>query len=145
MLSEQLQLLYELSYSDLNMPYRAAEVHSNRDIIDSDLSTDGRILDIIAISLTTGEPGDVVAATFDRHKHLGLVLAKNGRPTLEDENATACLIAAITDHATESRSLLLSAVALPGKHGSADQRSTQIHLRFPRRPRFGIATVRAHV
>ncbi|THH03284.1 hypothetical protein EW146_g10473 [Bondarzewia mesenterica] len=75
---------------------------SKRDIRDSDVNTDIRILDIIAISLTTGEPGDVVAAAFDRQERLGLFLAKNGPPTLEDQNATARLIAAITDPATKS-------------------------------------------
>ncbi|THH20649.1 hypothetical protein EW146_g742 [Bondarzewia mesenterica] len=122
MLSEQLQLLYELSYSDLNMPYRAAGVHSNRDIIDSDHSMDGRILDIIAISLTTGEPGDVVAATFDRHKHLGLVLAKNGPPTSSHSPGRECHSTPHCCHHRPrnqefSRNLPLPAVALPGEHG----------------------------
>ena len=65
-LSEQLQLLHELRYCDLDMSYQAAWVHTNKDIRDRDTKTDIRILDVIAIALTTGEPGEVVAATFDR-------------------------------------------------------------------------------
>ncbi|GBE80256.1 hypothetical protein SCP_0214710 [Sparassis crispa] len=96
-LSEKLQLLQELSYSDLDMPYKGSGVHSNREIRESRTTSDIHILDVIAICLTTGEPGDVVAVAFDREQRLSLVLAKNGSPTLEDELATQNLISAITD------------------------------------------------
>ena len=43
------------------------------------------------MSLTTGKPGDVISAAFDRRQGLCLVLAKNGAPTAED-NATRNLI-----------------------------------------------------
>ena len=99
-LTEQLQLLHELRDCELDMSYQAAWVHTNKDIRHRDTSTDIRILDVIAIALTTGEPGEVVAATFDRGDHLSLVLAKNRYPTREDEDATTRLIAAITDPAT---------------------------------------------
>ncbi|KAL6307062.1 hypothetical protein BKA93DRAFT_770352 [Sparassis latifolia] len=100
-LSEKLQLLQELSSSDLDVPFKGSGVHSNREIRDSDSRTtsDIHILDVIAICLTTGEPGDVVAAAFDREQRLSLVLAKNGPPTPEDELATQNLISAITDPA----------------------------------------------
>jgi hypothetical protein len=94
-LCEQLQLLHELSYSDLGMPYQF--VHSTRNIRDKHANSEIRILDTIAISLTTGEPGDVVAAVLDKSGRMCLVLAKNGVPTLEDESAVQRFIAAIMD------------------------------------------------
>ncbi|GBE79900.1 hypothetical protein SCP_0211020 [Sparassis crispa] len=96
-LSEKLQLLQELSYSILDLPSKGAKVRSNSEIRYSRTKSEILILDVIAICLTTGEPGDVVAVAFDRREHLSLVLAKNGPPTLEDELATRNLISAITD------------------------------------------------
>ncbi|KAL6309403.1 hypothetical protein BKA93DRAFT_746253 [Sparassis latifolia] len=45
------------------------------------------ILVIVALSLTTREPDDAVAAAFDRRERPSIVLAKNAPPTLEDEHA----------------------------------------------------------
>ncbi|THH16633.1 hypothetical protein EW146_g4031 [Bondarzewia mesenterica] len=98
-LSEQLQLLQELGCAAVR---QAARVHSNRDFRSSNTNTDIRILDTIALSLTTGKPGGVVAAAFDRREHLCLVLAKNGAPTPEDESAAQRFISAITNPATRS-------------------------------------------
>ena len=74
-LSEQLQLLHELQYSDLDMPYQAAKFHSNKQSPHLDANRDVRLLDTIAIALTTGNPGDVFAAAFDKRQHIQLVLA----------------------------------------------------------------------
>jgi OTT_1508-like deaminase len=94
-LSEQLQLLHELQYSDLDMPYQAAGIHSNKQSRDLDTNRDVRLLDTIAIALTTGNPGDVFAAAFDKRQHIQLVLAKNGPPTHEDVTAANELISLI--------------------------------------------------
>lgn len=85
-LSEQLQLLHECNYSDVNMrnrgptrtPLRSDNAKGNHE---------NRFLDAIAAALTSGQPGDVVAATFDKRQHIELVLAKNGPPTSEDIGA----------------------------------------------------------
>ena len=94
-LSEQLQLLYELQYSDLDMPYQAAKIHSNKQSRHLDANRDVRLLDTIAIALTTGNPGDVFAAAFDKRQNIQLVLAKNGPPTHEDVTAANELISLI--------------------------------------------------
>ena len=94
-LSEQLQLLHELQYSDLDMPYQAAKIHSNRQSRHLVANRDVRLLDTIAIALTTGNPGDVFAAAFDKRQNIQLVLAKNGPPTQEDVTAANELISLI--------------------------------------------------
>ncbi|KAM6491131.1 hypothetical protein JOM56_013370 [Amanita muscaria] len=83
-LSEQLQLLHELQYSDLDMPYQGVGTLSNRQSRDSNTNRDVRLLDTIALALTTGNPGDVIAAAFDKREQMQLVLAKNGPPTPDD-------------------------------------------------------------
>ncbi|CAL1717004.1 unnamed protein product [Somion occarium] len=77
-LSEQLRLLDELCSSDLSMSYRYVGIHSKKDNRHCETRDDMRILDLIAVCLTTGKPGDVVAAAFDKREHVSLVLAKNG-------------------------------------------------------------------
>ena len=68
-------------YSDLDMPYQGAGTLSNRHSHDSDTDRDVRILNTIAVALTTGNRGDVFAAAFDKRDKMQLVLAKNGPPT----------------------------------------------------------------
>ncbi len=87
-LSEQLQLLHELSKSDLNKPYfyQSATVRSHKDSCN---------LDAIAVALTTGKPGDAFAAAFEKRQHLQLVLAKNGPLNTEDMAATDELLSLI--------------------------------------------------
>jgi len=80
-LSERLQLLHEFSYSDVNMRNRDSVT---RTPLRNETSREIRFLDAIAAALTTGNPGDVFAATFDKRKHIELVLARNGPPTSED-------------------------------------------------------------
>ena len=104
-LSEQLQLLHELHYSDHDMQCRAAGPYPNVQVEHlymrtADTDNDLRILDVIAIALATGAPGEIVAATFDKSERLSLVLAMNRPPTREDEDATARLVATITDPTT---------------------------------------------
>jgi hypothetical protein len=83
-LSEQLQLLNELQYLDSDMPrsFRSDILTSNGR--SRDTTRDVRILDTIAVTLTTGNPrpGEVFTAAFDKRKQMQLVLAKNGPPTL---------------------------------------------------------------
>ncbi|KAG6852060.1 hypothetical protein C0991_003485, partial [Blastosporella zonata] len=79
-LSEKLLLLRELGYSDLDMAtYQWTGLHNNKDI-----RQDMRILDIITVCLTSGKPGDVIAAAFEKSGQVHLVLAKNGKVVEED-------------------------------------------------------------
>ncbi|KAF8804720.1 hypothetical protein BYT27DRAFT_7194329, partial [Phlegmacium glaucopus] len=94
-LSEALRLLHEFRYSDLDMPYQSAGAQSNKDIREPSTHTDMRVLDMIAVCLTTGKPGDVVAAAFDKHEGITLVLAKNGDVLPADYAATATFLSAL--------------------------------------------------
>jgi hypothetical protein len=97
-LSERLQLLHELGqvgYLDLNIPcgpYHPSGVYSYTRSRDNHVI---RILDTIAAALTTGKPGEVFAAAFDKQEHIELVLAKNGLPTSQDVAAANELISLI--------------------------------------------------
>ncbi len=80
-LSEQLQLLHGLSYSDLDVPYQDSGTHSNKmSSRKAETNHEVRFLDTIAAALTTGNPGDVFAAASDKGKRMELVLAKMGLP-----------------------------------------------------------------
>jgi hypothetical protein len=70
----------EFCYVDTDMPYASAD-RSNKDDRNSKTNTEIQMLDLIAVCLTTGKDGDVVAAALDKRGKLGLVLAKNGVPT----------------------------------------------------------------
>src|SRR5258707_1926021 len=54
-----------------------------------------RFLDAIVAALTTGNPGDVLVAAFDKPKHTELILVKNGPPPSEDIVAANELISLI--------------------------------------------------
>lgn len=45
--------------------------------------------------LTTGDPGDVVAAAFNKREDISLVLAKNGQVTAADYNVTRFFLPAL--------------------------------------------------
>jgi len=93
-LSEQLQLLNELQYSDSDMPWHQG--HSGHSYRQSrDTNREARLLDTIAVALTTGNPGEVFAAAFDKREQMQLVLAKNGPPTPDDIAAARELISLI--------------------------------------------------
>ncbi|KAI6146357.1 hypothetical protein BKA82DRAFT_750658 [Pisolithus tinctorius] len=81
-LSEQLQLLNQFEYSDLEIP--DVQQHWKQD---RETRITARLLDTIAVALTTGKPGEVFAATFDTRNGLRLVLAKNEDVTDEDDRA----------------------------------------------------------
>lgn len=125
-LSEQLQILHGLKYSDLDMPYQAAGVHSNKHIRDKNTNLEMRILDTFAVSLTTGEPGDVVAAALDKRERLCLVLAKNSPPTLQDEKGAQSFISILTDPATTD-SLSLLPFLLSRCHANMEKRVRNLH------------------
>src|SRR5258708_16264064 len=72
-LSEQLQLLHELNYSDLDMSCQDPGIHSNKLTRNVDTNRDVRFLDVISAAVTTGNPGDVFAAAFDKRKRMELV------------------------------------------------------------------------
>jgi hypothetical protein len=91
-LSEELQLLTEFGYSDLDMPYQSVGVRSNKDIREPETHSDMRVLELIATCLTAGKPGDVVAAAFDKRGNIKLVLAKNGNVGSTDYMATRTFI-----------------------------------------------------
>ncbi|XP_006455577.1 hypothetical protein AGABI2DRAFT_121479 [Agaricus bisporus var. bisporus H97] len=72
-LSEQLLLLHEL---DLN--------YSDHTVSNDNVDREMKLLDTVALLLSTGSPGDHFAAAFDKHQGLEVVLAKNGTPTSDD-------------------------------------------------------------
>lgn len=76
-ISEQLLLLHELQYSDPNMRDYDDVLRTGRHFRHSDAHRDVRFLDTIALALTTGKPGEVFAAAFDKREQMQLVLAKN--------------------------------------------------------------------
>ncbi|KAG6812084.1 hypothetical protein H0H92_004449 [Tricholoma furcatifolium] len=83
-LSEKLLLLYELdSVNDI-------PGYGTKKAI-----REARLLDTIAVALTTGDPGDVFAAAFDKRDNFQLVLAKNGLPNSDDINAATELMSLI--------------------------------------------------
>ena len=105
-LSEQLQLLHELNYSDLDAPYQDSGTHSNKKSCDAETNHEVRLLNTVAVALTTGNPGDPFAASFDKRKRVELVLAKNGPPTPEDIAAANELVSLIGSPTTvDSRDL----------------------------------------
>ena len=57
---------------------------------------DIRALNITAVRLATGRPGDIITAAFDKNAGLTLIPAKNGQPTAEDVAATKRFLAAVT-------------------------------------------------
>lgn len=69
-LSEELQILHEFNYSDLDMPYQFTDVRT------PETNPDIRVLDLIAVCLSTGDPGDIVAAAFEKREYINLILAK---------------------------------------------------------------------
>lgn len=77
-LSEKLQLLAHFLYSDIGVPYSGAGDQTSKHLCSLATNHEIRLLDTIAIALTTGEPGDVYTAAFDKQNHFALVLAKNG-------------------------------------------------------------------
>ncbi|KAI6146314.1 hypothetical protein BKA82DRAFT_1000439 [Pisolithus tinctorius] len=81
-LSEQLQLLNQFEYSDLEPP--DVQQHWKQD---RETRITARLLDTIAAALATGKPGEVFAATFDSRNGLRLVLAKNEDVTDEGDRA----------------------------------------------------------
>ncbi|KAF8809957.1 hypothetical protein BYT27DRAFT_7093155, partial [Phlegmacium glaucopus] len=85
---EALRLLHEFRYSNLKMPYQSAGGPNTH--------TDMRVLDTTAVCLTTGNPDDVVAAAFDKHKGITLVLAENGDVLPADYAATTTFLSALT-------------------------------------------------
>ncbi|KAI6152622.1 hypothetical protein BKA82DRAFT_4112897 [Pisolithus tinctorius] len=96
-LSEQLQLLYHFGYSDIDMRYQDVDHLSDRHRQKwYGTKSTIRILDTIAVALTTGRPRDVFAAAFDTHGGVTLVLAKNDSPTAEDDRAVRDLFGWIT-------------------------------------------------
>jgi len=82
-LEETLQLLNHSYYYNHDIYHRSRHLHEHSEF---------RILDTICAVLTTGKPGDVYAAAFDKEAHLKLVLAKEGIVSPEDRAAVQQLI-----------------------------------------------------
>lgn len=102
-LSEQLQLLDQLNYSDVGQPYEDASRRSTKGARHPPVDADPRVLDTISVALTTGDAGDVVAAAFDiRRQPPWLVLAKNGPASPADDLAVHKLLKVITASTTKS-------------------------------------------
>ncbi|KIM42396.1 hypothetical protein M413DRAFT_444814 [Hebeloma cylindrosporum] len=89
-LSEQMQLLYEVQYTSA-LPHLADSIQ----YYNTDTGREARLLDTFSLALTTGKPGDIFAATFDKRGQMQLVLAKNGPPTPDDIAASTELISLI--------------------------------------------------
>jgi len=96
-LSEQLNILKEIGYSDLGKRYEDAGTYTTRAERDRDSHRDVRLLDTIALFLTTGKPGDVFAIAFDKPCPTQLVIAKNGPPAPDDIVAANDLLTLIAD------------------------------------------------
>jgi len=94
-LSEELLLLHQFGYSDLDVPSQFTGAHSNKETRDGKTHVDLRMLDIIAVCLTTRQPGDVVAAAFGNREHISLVLAKNGGVLAADRTAADTFFSAL--------------------------------------------------
>ncbi|KAI5999780.1 hypothetical protein F5J12DRAFT_784558 [Pisolithus orientalis] len=96
-LSEQLQLLYHFGYSDIDMRYQDVGHFSNRRRRKWNYTKSTiRILDTIAVALTTGLAGDAYATAFDTSGGLTLVLAKNEPVTHDDDRAVRDLFMVVT-------------------------------------------------
>ncbi|KAG6824860.1 hypothetical protein H0H92_005594 [Tricholoma furcatifolium] len=91
-LSEQMLLLHECKYSDLVIHHDSNKQNGRRD---ANTNREVRLLDTIAVALTTGNPGDVYAAAFDRRGTFQLILAKNGPPNEDDMAAASEFISLI--------------------------------------------------
>src|SRR6266511_3705648 len=87
-LEETLQLL-QLYYSDHSISFPGVGQHGSRHLHED---LEFCILDTICAVLTTGKPGDIYAAAFDKEAHLKLVLAKNSTVSPEDQDAVQQLI-----------------------------------------------------
>ncbi|RDB16083.1 hypothetical protein Hypma_007331 [Hypsizygus marmoreus] len=93
-LSEELLLLQELGFSDIYV-HDFPAVFRYRNSGDSDTDSDLRLLEVITAYLTTGNPGDVVAAAFDKREQICLVLAKSLTIGSADYVATRAFLLAL--------------------------------------------------
>ena len=93
---EKLQLLAHFLYSDVDS---GAGYQTNKHLA---TNHDIRLLNTVAIALTTGEPGDVYAAAFDKKNHFALVLAKNG-PVVSKDIVAADNLLTLLRSATSSK------------------------------------------
>ncbi|RDB30545.1 hypothetical protein Hypma_007327 [Hypsizygus marmoreus] len=123
-LTEKLLLLQELGYSDRYIPEESPAIFRYRSVDDSDTDSDLRLLDVIATCLTTGKPGDVVAAAFDKREQISLVLAKSGNIDAADYAATRAFLSALRE--AESWINLLPFLATHSKQ-NVDKRVRNLH------------------
>ncbi|RDB30542.1 hypothetical protein Hypma_007323 [Hypsizygus marmoreus] len=79
------------------MPRDHSVASRYKDTCDRDTESDLRLLDVIAACLTTGKPGDVVAAAFDKQEQICLVLAKNGNINSADYATTHAFLSALRE------------------------------------------------
>ena len=84
-----------MNYSDLDMRYQFAGSRSNKPTRREETHADIRALNITAVCLATGRPGDIVTTAFDKNTELRLILSKNGQPTA-DVAATKKFLTAVT-------------------------------------------------
>ena len=96
-LSVFLQLLHELGYSDLDMPYKGSGIITTRDARTESVNAEIHFLDTLTVALTTGRAGDVTAAAFDNHT---LILSKNADPTQEEDETVHQLLALLAKPGT---------------------------------------------
>ncbi|RDB16082.1 hypothetical protein Hypma_007332 [Hypsizygus marmoreus] len=123
-LTEKLRLLQELGYSDIYMHEDSPAVFRYRSVDDWDTDSDLCVLDVIAACLTTGKPGDVVAAAFDKREQISLVLAKSGNIDSADYAATRAFLSALRE--AESWINLLPFLATHSKQ-NVDKRVRNLH------------------
>ncbi|RDB22206.1 hypothetical protein Hypma_010726 [Hypsizygus marmoreus] len=93
-LSANLRLLDWLGYCDLDMLSSPA-IASNGAASEKNVRWDLRILDVIAVCLTTGNAGNVVAAAFYKEQKISLVLAKSSNVEDADNDRVAAFLSTI--------------------------------------------------
>ena len=86
-----------------------------------------RLLDTIAIALTTGNSGDVFAATFDKRHQMQLVLARNGPPTPDNMGSATELISLIGSPAV-SYAIYLFHFLIRRRGANIDKRIRNLHI-----------------
>lgn len=91
-LSAQLQIIKMLDGPKFRCEYCKKQIQC---LLSQRCECDLHILDMIALWLTTGQPGDDIAVAFDKNAAITLVLAKNRCPTREDNDTVRELIDAV--------------------------------------------------
>ncbi|KZT03882.1 uncharacterized protein LAESUDRAFT_751314, partial [Laetiporus sulphureus 93-53] len=122
-LSAQLQLIVKLAGPKFSCEH--CKIKWQHYVSGSDVPVELRFLDAIALMLTSGKPGDDLAAAFDRHfRGTILVLAKSGIADARDRCVATDLIHAVAE-ARDAPDIL--PVVLPCCHLEMQKRIDKLH------------------